>query len=92
MRMSTLFLDLGSNYGCQVWGVEYLNFNDDSHVCDNPLQKLFFCIVYQGVIGVYIDTHSYLSLVSHCTGYSMLDIVRVTGIKPGRRLAYRVDI
>jgi hypothetical protein len=35
--METIFLfftvkvDAVSNYGYQVWGVEYLNFNDDSH-------------------------------------------------------------
>jgi hypothetical protein len=44
------------NYGCQVWGVEFLNFNDDSHVFENPLQKLLFVflrVIYQGVIGAY---------------------------------------
>jgi hypothetical protein len=40
MRLFDILVKSVGSYGCQVWGVEYLNLSTDTAILDNPLQKL----------------------------------------------------
>ena len=61
-RLFTVKVAAVGNYGCQVWGVEYLNFDDDSHVFDNPLQKLLF-VFLRYISGCHRSVHRYTLLL-----------------------------
>jgi hypothetical protein len=61
-RLFTVKVAAVGNYGCQVWGVEYLNFDDDSHVFDNPLQKLLF-VFLRYISGFHRSVHRYTLLL-----------------------------
>jgi hypothetical protein len=49
-----LVMSIG-NYGCQIWGVDFLRIDSEAHVFNNPLQKLVFLFL-RTVSGAYRNT------------------------------------
>ena len=49
-----LVMSIG-NYGCQIWGVDYLRVDSEAHVFNNPLQKLLF-VFLRSITGAHRST------------------------------------
>jgi exonuclease III len=55
-----LVMSIG-NYGCQVWGVNYLRLDSDAHVFNNPLQKVVL-LYLRTISGAYRNTSRWVLL------------------------------
>ena len=55
-----LVMSIG-NYGCQVWGINYLRFDSDAHVFSNPLQKVVL-LYLRTISGAYRNTSRWVLL------------------------------
>jgi len=65
-----------AEYGCQVWGVDFLNFSNENKIFDNPLQKLVLNFL-RAVTGCRVSVSRWVLLKSCNTLPSQVKIAQL---------------